>query len=115
MAQVEYLVQTGFTDIHTDYNHFFTQEGQADCRITCYKGFTFARLGRREEDNLVVLAQHKEEVGTKSTEGLFHNIVLVFTNHNSPFFWSSAFGQFCQNTDIGDAFHILAVFNFVFQ
>lgn len=114
-AQVEHLVQTGLADVHTYHDDFLAQEGQGYGGITGYKGFTFARLGRGEEDYLVCLAQHEEEVGTQATEGLFHDVVLVFAHHDGSVFGLGAFGQFGQDAHAGDAFHIVPVLNLVFQ
>lgn len=114
-AQVEHLIQTGFADVHTYYNDFLAQEGQRYGGVAGYKGFSFARLGRGEEDYLVGLAQHEEEVGTQTTEGLFHDVVLVLAHHDGSVFRLGALGQFGQNAHAGDAFHIVPVLNLVFQ
>lgn len=114
-AQVEHLVQTGFADVHTYHDDFLAQEGQGYGGITCHEGFSFARLGRREEDYLVGLAQHEEEVGTQTAEGLFHDVVLVLAHHDGSVFGLGALGQFGQDAHAGDAFHIVPVLNLVFQ
>lgn len=114
-AQVENLVQTGFADVHTYHDDFLAQEGQRYGGVAGHEGFTFARLGRREEDYLVGLAQHEEEVGTQATEGLFHDVVLVLAHHDGSVFGLGALGQFGQDAHAGDAFHIVPVLNLVFQ
>lgn len=114
-AQVEHLVQAGLADVHTDYNHFFAQKSQGDGGVSGHEGFSLARLGGGEEDYLVALAQHEEEVGTQTTESLFHDVVLVLAHHDGSMLGFGALGQFSQDAHAGDAFHIVPVFNLVFQ
>ncbi len=114
-AQVEHLVQTGLADIHTYYDDFLAQVGETHGGVSGYKRFSFTRLGRREEDNLVGLAQHEEQVGTQAAEGFFHHVVLVFAYHNGTVLRLFASWQFAQNRYGGEFFYVVAVFYLVLQ
>ena len=109
------LVQTGLTDVHTEDDHFLTQEGQTDGGVSGQEGFTFARLGGGEENHLFLRLQHKEHVGAQTAEGFFHHVVFIFTDHDGTVGRRITFGEFGQNGDGRDALHILAVLNLIFQ
>ena len=109
------FIQTGFTNIHTHNNNFFTHVRKTNCRITSNKRFTFTRLAGTEKNNFLITSQHKKHVSAKSTEGFFHHVIPILTNNNRTFFGLGTQRYFTQNRNIGDLFHILTVLNLILQ
>ena len=114
MRNVEYLVQTGFTDVQPDDDYFLSQQGKADSQIGCDKRFPFTTHGGSDEDHLLVrLAQHEQQAGAYAPEGFRHDVVVVFANGNGMFISRFGFGE-RDITDYGDGselFYVVASFD----
>lgn len=114
-GEAEGFVQTGLADVHTEDDHFLAQEGQADGGVGSQERFSLAGLGGGEENHLVLRLQHEEHVGAQTAEGFFHDVVLVLADHDGVGGRRIAFGEFGQNGNRGDALHIFAILNLIFQ
>ena len=104
LREVEDLVESRLADV--DYS--FAQQREADGEVGGYKCFSFAADGRGDQDDFILFAQHKLQVGADTPEGFRHQAVFVFADSDASRFPVTLFGQGDVSDDGGGGqlFHI---------
>ena len=109
------FAQSRFSDVETDEDNLFVQEGERDGEVGDVESLAFSRGGGGEHHDVLAVFKHELQVGTHGTEHLFHLVVLVFMHNYAGLALCTLVGDgnVCQDGQTGQSFHIVAPLDFV--
>ena len=94
----EQISQSWFSDIQAHQEYFLAQKREGDCKVGGDKRLTLTGSRGCEHDDLLIVFEHKLQVGTHRTEDLLHLIVAILVDDDLTF----GLGRLCGDSHISD-------------
>ena len=80
---MEQLVQSRFAYIQSYQNDLFAEQRQTEGEVGSYESLAFTAYGGGNQDDFLIrIAHHEEQVGAQAAEGFRHDVVVVFAYGN---------------------------------